>query len=733
MRQMRKPSRLSDFYNAPELYAAYPELADVRVKFQGMGGKKKGAYSPAKNVITLNAWVRGEDARTALIHEIQHAIQNIEGFASGGNLEKGGERYHRLAGEAEARNIEKRTLLTDKERKERLLAETEDVAREDQIILEEMIEAYSSQQAEETENIRRGQAAMEKVITEQTDVMDAMHRDDLGSISFLWGEPGHGAKFKGGWGVSHIIAHRNAQGYDGPAVARKMAEVIAKGEAVNRRGPAGGERVDVVHDGHTAVLSLYKDGEQKTWLLSGWENYKKEAPDVSSEGDGSTGTTLSGPMRARPEEGAGASGNSKPPLPQKSKPESAINAQLTVQPDGMSLIDFFESANRSTSFHELAHHVFRMLDELSRIEGTDPQLRADVDEVLRHAGVTREEFDSEDAAVRRWARTQAHEYFAQGFETYIAEGRAPSRALRGVFRRLRAWMIEVYHDVVQALGIELSPETRDIYARLLATPEEITAETTVQELAVEDAAIKDEIRRCQAELRERSEQEQLGYEALDDWSFYEIPKDAEEAVTGWLGQLEEYEFKRNAHEAVQNVARTIRENGGLRFGDFIVQLGEDLARDVRKRWPGLFRNTTDGPQLALDVLTQTLQENRTKTGWVIREKALNRKKLLFARSEPLATDPGVGVVSRTGPYGNREGTAPNARQKSNFAATVSPGKAGVNTMLTLSEAMRRGYAMAEKYSREDRRGGAQEQRPTEADGRGALRRRSGRTKGVPGG
>ena len=369
---MRKPSRLSDFYNAPELYAAYPELADVRVKFQGMGGKKKGAYSPAKNVITLNAWVRGEDARTALIHEIQHAIQNIEGFASGGNLEKGGERYHRLAGEAEARNIEKRTLLTDKERKERLLAETEDVAREDQIILEEMIEAYSSQQAEETENIRRGQAAMEKVIAEHTDVMDAMYREDLGSISFLWGEPGRGDKFKGGWGVSHLIARRNAQGYDGEAVARKMVEVIAKGEAVNRRGPAGGERVDVVHDGHTAVLSLYKDGEQKTWLLSGWENYKKEALDVSSEGDGSTGTTLSGPMRARPEEGAGASGNSKPPLPQKSKPESAINAQLTVQPDGMSLIDFFESANRSTSFHELAHHVFRMLDELSRVEGADP-------------------------------------------------------------------------------------------------------------------------------------------------------------------------------------------------------------------------------------------------------------------------------------------------------------------------------------------------------------------------
>ena len=77
-----------------------------------------------------------------------------------------------------------------------------------------MGEGYYQQRPEMTENIRRGQAAMEKVIAEQTDVMDAMHRDDLGSISFLWGEPGRGDRFKGGWGVSHLIAHRNAQGYD---------------------------------------------------------------------------------------------------------------------------------------------------------------------------------------------------------------------------------------------------------------------------------------------------------------------------------------------------------------------------------------------------------------------------------------------------------------------------------------------------------------------------------------
>ena len=466
VRQVRKPSKLSDFYDSPELYAAYPELADISVKFQDRYGEGKGSYSPSENTISLDMDLRGDAAKTVLVHEIQHAIQNIEGFARGGNLDEGGARYHRLAGEAEARNTEKRTRLSDAERRERLLAETEDVAREDQIFLKGMMEAHSRQQVDPAENIRRGQAAMEKVIAEQTDVMDAMHRDDLGSISFLWGEPGRGPKFKGGSGVSHIIAHRNAQGYDGEAVARKMVEVIAKGEAINRRGPAGGERVDITHDGYTAVLSLYKDGERQTWLLSGWEDYKKGAPDVSSEGDGSTGTTLHGPMRARPEEGAGAFNNSKPPVAQKDKGGStAPNGRTYFLPDGTSVIEFFETANKSTSFHEFGHHVLNKMVEFSGMEGVDPQLAEDVKTILEGAGVSREAFDADTDG----AKTKAHEFFARGFETYLSEGKAPTARLRDAFRRIRNWMIEVYNDTAKALGIKLSDEMRGVYDRLFAS------------------------------------------------------------------------------------------------------------------------------------------------------------------------------------------------------------------------------------------------------------------------
>ena len=155
------------------------------------------------------------------------------------------------------------------------------------------------------ENIARGTEAMNRVITEQTDVMNAMYRNDLGSISFLWGEAGRDKKLKHGWGISHLIARRNQQGYNGEDIARKMVDVIAQGNITRKYGQnvPNGERVDISHDGHTAVLSLYKDGNKLTWLLSGWKDYDKSSG-ATGEGYGSTSAMLNEPMRTRPTEGA---------------------------------------------------------------------------------------------------------------------------------------------------------------------------------------------------------------------------------------------------------------------------------------------------------------------------------------------------------------------------------------------------------------------------------------------
>lgn len=95
--------------------------------------------------------IKGIGGREALLHEVQHAIQDIEGFAMGGNTKSEG--YNRLAGEVEARNVEKRANMTTQERLASLAEETEDVARKDQIILREgtkMAMGAKKKSAEET-------------------------------------------------------------------------------------------------------------------------------------------------------------------------------------------------------------------------------------------------------------------------------------------------------------------------------------------------------------------------------------------------------------------------------------------------------------------------------------------------------------------------------------------------------------------------------------------------------
>ena len=221
-----RPKHLDDYLSNEELFLAYPQLRNIEVKEgepnAGLFGNM-GSFNPETNSIKLNL-----AAKDVLLHEVQHAIQHIEGFATGGNpsgirqaksnnrtvrrlmekllenlgidewlssikdnmlqqIEKhnvsgrefttgymfadsmdeingnalrkkldeanrvifennkiiGGEHneltpeqhYHRLSGEVEARNAEKRMDMTEDERRNTLASETEDVAREDQIFI----------------------------------------------------------------------------------------------------------------------------------------------------------------------------------------------------------------------------------------------------------------------------------------------------------------------------------------------------------------------------------------------------------------------------------------------------------------------------------------------------------------------------------------------------------------------------------------------------------------------
>lgn len=77
---------LEDVIDHEELFQAYPQLRSVRVEFKELPGNTQGYFSPSENKIALDSKLRSAPEAT-IIHEIQHAIQKAEGFASGASPE----------------------------------------------------------------------------------------------------------------------------------------------------------------------------------------------------------------------------------------------------------------------------------------------------------------------------------------------------------------------------------------------------------------------------------------------------------------------------------------------------------------------------------------------------------------------------------------------------------------------------------------------------------------------
>ncbi|QXN70910.1 putative methyltransferase [Bacillus phage vB_BspP_Dartukuta] len=81
---------LGEILDHPALFAAYPHLASLSVSTQKGSGASYESGSPSSPAsISIGTDVPMYDVPSKLLHEIQHGIQNIEGFARGGTLETG--------------------------------------------------------------------------------------------------------------------------------------------------------------------------------------------------------------------------------------------------------------------------------------------------------------------------------------------------------------------------------------------------------------------------------------------------------------------------------------------------------------------------------------------------------------------------------------------------------------------------------------------------------------------
>lgn len=80
---------LDDVLVHPELFEAYPELKSMKVKIADLGNPRRyGSFNPNTFELEINKNAIGQDnaeMRRTIVHEVQHAVQQLEGFARGGN------------------------------------------------------------------------------------------------------------------------------------------------------------------------------------------------------------------------------------------------------------------------------------------------------------------------------------------------------------------------------------------------------------------------------------------------------------------------------------------------------------------------------------------------------------------------------------------------------------------------------------------------------------------------
>jgi hypothetical protein len=142
--------------------------------------------------------------------------------------------------------------------------------------------------------------------------------------------------------------------------------------------------------------------------------------------------------------------------------EGGERGRITFNEARKGFIEILSSGDVSTFIHETGHLYLEVLRWAAQQENAPQQLKDDWQTVKEYTGAT-------DEAIPK----DAHEKFANSFEIYALEGKAPSIALQDSFSFFRSWMTRIYRKLKNITGVHLHPEIRGVMDRLLASDEEI--------------------------------------------------------------------------------------------------------------------------------------------------------------------------------------------------------------------------------------------------------------------
>lgn len=127
---------LDDYVKDDELFKAYPKLKQTKIVFVDKNNGEAGSYSHKDNTITVNLNSRIE-VNSILVHEIQHAIQHMERFSTGGNyksvllfFEENPEVEIKFVVDETYKEAKNRGIDITKEELHKMFTESDDVAQD---------------------------------------------------------------------------------------------------------------------------------------------------------------------------------------------------------------------------------------------------------------------------------------------------------------------------------------------------------------------------------------------------------------------------------------------------------------------------------------------------------------------------------------------------------------------------------------------------------------------------
>jgi hypothetical protein len=132
-------------------------------------------------------------------------------------------------------------------------------------------------------------------------------------------------------------------------------------------------------------------------------------------------------------------------------------------------IEILTSGDSSTFIHETGHMYLEVMKWAAQTPNAPDQMVKDWETIKQQTGATDEGISEE-----------AHEKFANMFEVYTLEGKAPSVALQDAFNAYRRWMLNIYARLKGIAGVHVNEEIRGVFDRMLASDAEIAVAEQTQ-------------------------------------------------------------------------------------------------------------------------------------------------------------------------------------------------------------------------------------------------------------